>query len=326
MKALVCTGDGVRLQERPEPRAAASEVVVDVDLAGICNTDLEIAKGYMGFTGTLGHEVLGRVTEGPDGGAVPEAWRGKRVVTEINCSCLACPTCLHGGRSHCPHRTVLGILNKDGGLADRVAVPTANLHVVPDGMPDDTAVFIEPLAAALHAYDDAPARPGERVCVIGDGKLGLLMAIGLAARAGDLGRAVLVGRHREKLELAERAGLAVVLEKDFDETGFDLVIEGTGHPSGLAKALAIVRPRGTVILKSTYAGAADVDLAPIVINELKIVGSRCGDFARAIEVLNAGKIDPAALISERHPLADAEHAFERAGADGVLKVLVAPER
>ncbi|MRG97750.1 alcohol dehydrogenase catalytic domain-containing protein [Polyangium spumosum] len=311
MKALQCKGDGVALAEVPDPEPTPGEVVVDVRSAGICNTDLELARGYMGFRGVLGHEVLG-------------VHAGKRVVMEINCACGRCATCRAGGRNHCPTRTVLGILGRDGGIAEAVRIPEENLHFLPDSIPDESAAFIEPLAAALHAFDEAAPRPGDRVCLLGDGKLGLLTGLALAARRGDLGRAVAVGRHRDKLAILEAAGLDVALESGFSEAAFDIVVEATGHPSGLARALALVKPRGTIVLKSTYAGVANVDLAPAVIHEIKIVGSRCGDFQRAIDVLARGQVDPRPLICARYPLADAERAFSRAAEPGALKVLVVP--
>lgn len=319
MKALSCTESGVLLADMPMPEAD-EEALVRVRLAGICNTDLEIARGYMGFRGVLGHEVIGEVIAGGD-----PAIRGRRVAMEINCACGHCAVCRAGGRNHCPTRTVLGILGRDGGLAEHVRIPSENLHLIPDSVSDEAAVFIEPLAAALHAFDDAAPRPGDRVCLLGDGKLGLLIGLALAARRFDLGRAVAVGHNATKLSILEAAGLSIAHENGFSETGFDLVVEATGHPSGLARALSIVKPRGTIILKSTYAGAAGVDLAPIVINEIRVIGSRCGDFARAIEVLSRGAIDPRPLISARYSLAEAEQAFQKAAMPGVLKVLVKPD-
>jgi len=311
MKALLCKGDGVALAEVPDPEPAPGEVLVKVRSAGICNTDQELARGYMGFRGVLGHEVIG-------------LHAGKRVAMEINCACGSCATCRAGGRNHCPTRTVLGILGRDGGIAEAVRIPEENLHFLPDSIPDESAAFLEPLAAALHAFDEAAPRPGDRVCLLGDGKLGLLTGLALAARRGDLGRAVAVGRHRDKLAILEAAGLDVTLEADFSESRFDIVVEATGQPSGLTRALAIVKPRGTIVLKSTYAGVANVDLAPAVINEVKIIGSRCGDFQRAIDVLARGLVDPRPLLAARYPLADAERAFRHAAEPGVLKVLVVP--
>lgn len=333
MKALVCSDRGVSLDDVSMPELAPGEALVAVRAAGICNTDLELARGYMNFRGVLGHEVFGqvvamhpRVEEDERFGfpLVPRELPGKRVVMEINCACGRCLPCRNGRRNHCPTRTVLGILGRNGGLAEYVHIPIENLHIVPDSIPDEYAVFIEPLAAALHAFDDAALRPGDRVCILGDGKLGLLIGLALAARRGDLGRAVAVGHHRANLDILAAAGLDVVLSKDFSEANFDVVVEATGKPSGLARAIQIVRPRGTIVLKSTYAGEATIDLAPIVIHEIKLVGSRCGDFPRAIEVLSRGVLNPSPLITARYPLVDAEQAFAQAATPGTMKVLVVP--
>lgn len=323
MKALVCKDGGASLEDVAEPSPKPGEVIVKVRSSGICNTDLELARGYMGFRGTLGHEVIASVVEA--GGDIPAALAGKRVALEINCACLRCPTCRAGGRNHCPNRTVLGILGRDGGLAERVQIPIENLHVIPDDVSDEAAAFVEPLAAALHAFDEAALKPGDRALILGDGKLGLLIGLCLAARRGDLSRAVCVGRHREKLAILEAAGLSVELEGGFREAGFDVVIEATGQASGLARALSAIKPRGTLILKSTYAGDAGVDLAPIVINEIRLIGSRCGDFDRAVDALARGVVDPRPLITAKYPLADAARAFEKAKEPGVLKVLVLPD-
>jgi threonine dehydrogenase-like Zn-dependent dehydrogenase len=316
MRALVMGADGVRLLERDEPRAPPGEAVLEVRRAGICATDLEIARGYMGFSGVLGHEVLGTVIEGPSD------WLGARVVSEINCSCHRCPSCAAGAPTHCPTRTVLGILGRDGALAERVAVPVANLHRVPPEVSDDAAVFVEPLAAAMHAFDEVTPRPGDRVLVIGDGKLGLLIGLVLARR-GDLKEARVLGRHPAKLAILSRAGLSVSLASEVLSSGYDVVVEATGQPAGLARGLELIRPRGTLILKSTYAGGSALDLAPIVIHEIRVLGSRCGAFPPAVEALARGWVDPRPLISDRFELRDAERAFVRAGEPGVLKVLLA---
>jgi threonine dehydrogenase-like Zn-dependent dehydrogenase len=316
MRALVMGEHGVRLESRADPVPGRNDSVIEVSLAGICATDLEIARGYMGYRGVLGHEILGRAIDGPLAGA--------RVVAEINCACRICPVCKRGEPQHCPNRTVLGILGKDGGLADRVAVPIANLHRIPDAIPDESAIFVEPLAAALHAFDEAPPKPGDRVLLIGDGKLGLLIGLVLARMRSGLGEARVIGRHPSKLALLEAAGLTVGLAKDFAGRDYDLAIEATGQVEGLALALRSVRPRGTIVLKSTYAGTPSIDLAPAVIHEIRIVGSRCGNFAHAISELSSG-LDPRPLISARLPLSAGEHAFARAAEPGVLKVLVAPD-
>ena len=319
MKALSYDGQRVALTDRPEPVPAAGEVLVRVRRAGICATDLELAKGYMGFRGVLGHELLGDVD-------------GRRVAAEINFACGHCATCRRQERNHCPHRTVLGILGHDGALAERVAVPAAALHAVPASVDDAAATFAEPLAAALHVLDDLTPRRGERVCVVGDGKLGLLCALALATTAAEV---TLVGRHPEHLLVAHPEGVHTALEDSLPRApAFDAVVEATGSPSGLALALDVVRPRGTIVLKSTYhpprlqaradTGSPPLDLAPIVIREVRVLGSRCGSIERALVALEEKLVDPRPLLSAVYPLDRAEEAFARAGERGVLKVVVTP--
>ncbi len=306
MLALHFDGKKVALAERPEPTPREGEVLVHVQRAGICNTDLEIAKGYMGFTGVLGHELLGEAD-------------GQRVCAEINFACGTCPTCRAGGRNHCPTRSVLGILGHDGALAERVAVPRDALHAVPRAVSDDAAAFAEPLAAALHVLDDLPARRGERIAVIGDGKLGLLCALALATTPASV---TLVGHHPEHFAVAK--GARALHEKELPrERAFDAVVEATGSPSGLELALSIVRPRGTVILKSTYAGKPGVALAPVVIDEVRVIGSRCGSIPVALRALGERLVDPTPLLDSVLPLAKGLEAFERAAKPGVLKVALA---
>jgi threonine dehydrogenase-like Zn-dependent dehydrogenase len=296
----------------PRPRGAG-DAIVAVSVAGICNTDLGIVRGYMGFRGTLGHELVGRVVEGPAG------WMGERVVAEINFACGGCEACARGLGRHCPTRSVMGILNADGAIAERVRVPVANLHRVPDSIGDDAAVFAEPLAAAFEILEQVKVDADTRALVLGDGKLGLLAASVLASAGA---RVTLVGHHREKLTLLARRGVETALAADFAGTGFDLVVEATGSANGLATAIAATRPRGKLILKSTVADRAAVDLAPIVIHEIEIVGSRCGPFPPALAALDAGAIDVAPLVSDRFALKDAARALERAAEPGVLKVLI----
>lgn len=303
MLALHFDGTNVALAERPEPTPRPGEALVNVRRAGICNTDLEIAKGYMGFTGVLGHELLGDID-------------GRRVCAEINFSCGGCEACRRGERNHCPTRTVLGILGHDGALAERVAVPAGALHAVPANVSDDAAGFAEPLAAALHVLDDLSARRGERVAVIGDGKLGLLCALALATTAAEV---TLVGHHPEHFAIAK--GARALHEKELArERRFDAVVEATGSPAGLDLALAIVRPRGTVILKSTYAGKPGIALAPVVIDEVRVVGSRCGSIPAALRALDERLLDPTPLLDSVLPLSRALDAFARAAKPGVLKV------
>ena len=286
-------------------------------LAGVCDTDLELARGYMSFDGVLGHEFVGEVLESDD-----PAWRGRRVVADINAGCGTCADCTEGHGHHCATRTVLGILRRDGALAERTVIPERCLVAVPDSVTDDRAVFAEPLAAALHVLDDLP--PGrDPVVVLGDGKLGQLITRALLSVERAV---VLVGHHEQKLALAREAGAIALFERDLgkDHAGMAAVVEATGSASGIALALSLTRPRGTVILKTTVAGNTSVDLSPAVINELKVIGSRCGDLSRAVATLDRGRVDPTNLIAARYPLAQAEAALEHAGRKGTLKVLVQP--
>lgn len=300
-------GARVALATRDEPVPLPGEVVVSVLRAGICSTDLEIARGYMGFQGVLGHELLGTV-------------EGRRVCAEINFSCGSCALCRSGQKNHCPARTVMGILGHDGALAEKIAVPRTALHAVPDAVSDDAAAFAEPLAAALHVRDDLECRRGDRIAVLGDGKLGLLAALALARTPAET---TLVGRHAEHFPIVESQGVRAVLEKDaVRKASFDAVVEATGSPAGLDLALALARPRGTVVLKSTYAGAPPVALAPVVIHEIRVLGSRCGSIERALSALAERLVDPVPLLSATFPLEKADLAFARAREPGVLKVVV----
>ncbi len=315
MLALRWDGAALTVADGPEPAGGDGLAVIDVTLAGVCNTDLELIKGYMGFRGVLGHEFVGVVADGPDD------WRGRRVVGEINFACGRCPTCGRGLGRHCPTRRVLGIQGADGAFAARVAVPIANLHAVPDGVADDAAVFAEPLAAAFEIVAQVRVEPGSEAVVLGDGKLGLLAAQVLA---GAGARVLAVGRHPDKLALLARRGIATVCEADWDRATADLVVEATGSAAGFQLAVAATRPRGTLVLKSTVAHAAPVDLAPLVIHEITVVGSRCGPFAPALAALASGAIDVGALISARRPLRDGVAALRLAAAPGVMKVLLEP--
>ncbi|TMA39501.1 MAG: alcohol dehydrogenase [Deltaproteobacteria bacterium] len=305
--------DGIRLtlaRDLPEPEPAADEALVRVHLAGICRTDLEITRGYLGFRGTPGHEWVGRVVAAGDSDLV-----GARVVGEINFSCGVCATCRAGLGRHCPTRRVLGIAGADGAFAELTVLPARNLHRVPDSVPDRAAVFVEPLAAACEVLEQVPVGPGLRAVVLGDGKLGLLVAQALAGAGADV---VLVGHHEKKLPLAQRLGIAT----GAGVPGADLVVDATGSPGGLAAALALVRPRGTIVLKTTVAGEHRLDLAPAVINEVTVVGSRCGPFAPALAALASGRTSVAPLIDAVYPLDDAVGAFARAAEPGVLKILI----
>jgi alcohol dehydrogenase len=321
MRALMSRGAGVvaLVEDAPEPDVPAGWARVRVRRAGICHTDLELTRGYKGFAGILGHEFVGEVEACPS----DRTWEGARVVGEINVACGACAPCRRGDTAHCANRRVLGILNLPGAFATHLALPLANLHRVPDAVSDADAVFVEPLAAALEILEGVHVRPSDRVIVLGDGKLGLLCAQALRQTGCDL---VLVGRHPAKLALAAGWGIATVespadgQQPDPARAGADLVVDCTGRPAGLAQALALVRARGTVVLKSTFHGPASWTPADLVVNEVTLVGSRCGPFPPALRLLASGQITVAPLLTATYPLSQAEAAFAHAAAPGVLKV------
>lgn len=312
MRGVWCDGQSVRLRRdlvKPVPRPG--EVLLEVRAAGICDTDLQLARGYMGYQGVLGHEFVGVDAD------------GRRVTSEINNACHNCDTCRAGRPRHCPHRTVLGILGHDGAMAEWVAVPARNLHEIPDTIGDEEAIFIEPLAAAMHWVEQVEIRAGDRLAVIGDGKLGLLCA--WAAR-GTSAEVHLIGKHPEKLALAG-AGVTThaLAEVEALRGSFDSVVEASGSDSGLATALGLVRPCGTVVLKTTVAGRHTLNLAPIVIDEVRLIGSRCGPFEPAIACLERGEIDVKPLIQAILPLDEAEAAFRAAGTKGARKIILRVE-
>jgi len=316
MRALCIDGSSLALQERATPSLESGRAIVRMRIAGVCKTDLEIARGYMNFAGVLGHEGMGEVAEGPS------EWVGKRVVSEINFACGNCPACEQNLGRHCPARQVMGILAADGTFAEYVSVPVANLHAVPDRIDDERASFIEPLAAAFEVVEQLGTVAGQRAIVLGDGKLGLLVAQVLD-EAGA--RVLAVGHHADHLALLSSRGIETREASEFrpaDEPRADLVVEATGSAAALAGALAATRPRGRLVLKTTVAEHLPIDLAPVVIDEIQIVGSRCGPFAPAIEALESGAIDVAGLIEEKFPLSRAEEALERAARRGSRKILI----
>ncbi len=310
MHAIVID-NGVSLRrDYPEPAKAQGEAIVRVRMAGICGTDLELAKGYMGYRGIPGHEFVGDVVE-----AENSPLRGRRVVGEINAACGTCRACADGLVRHCPNRTVLGILGRDGAFAEYLRLPERNLIVLPDSIPYECAVFVEPLAAACEIFEQLSIPRNQRVLVLGDGRLGALVAMAFKAE----GYEVTVGGHHP--EKTERVGLVSRHETDLNDR-FDVVVECTGSNRGFTRALELVRPRGTLILKSTAAASADLNLAPVVINEITVVGSRCGRFAPAINAMASGRIDPRPLISGTFPLDEGLHALDEAHKSSNLKILL----
>lgn len=312
--AFVLNETGPALQtDRPSPAVPAGFVRVKLRVAGICNTDLELAKGYMGFEGVLGHEFVGEALDGP--------LAGQRVVGGINFGCGDCPRCEAGMARHCANRTVLGILGADGVFAEEFVMPEGNLIPVPDNVSDEAAVFTEPAAAACEILEQLPDLPPCPALVMGDGKLGLLIAQVLQAHGF---RVDLVGRHLDSLAWMDEQGVRRVGEAP-DRGDYSLVVEATGSAAGLETALASTAPRGTLILKTTVAGNHQVNLAPAVIDEIRILGSRCGRFEPALELLAGGSIQTEPLIEARYPLADMDNAFAHAQRRGSRKVLVLNE-
>jgi len=315
MLALYCDDNRqVTLKELPPPVPGPGEVLVRVTMAGICGTDLQILRGYHGFRGVLGHEFAG-VVAGPE----DSPWLGKRVVGEINVSCGVCDLCRAGLPRHCRVRQVIGIKDRDGAFAHYLTLPEANLHEVPPGVADEAAVFTEPLAAALAVKEAALLPLSSPLLVVGDGRLGLLISWVLAVSGSEVH---LAGRHEAHLALAKPYGVITYLEKDLPGGDYEVVVEASGAASGLDLALARVRPRGTVVVKSTYTGRYPLDSAALVVPEVRLVGSRCGPFAPALRVLAQGRIDPRPLIAGRFPLSQGVEALAFAQQPGVLKVLL----
>ena len=300
---------------KPSPK---DEALVRVLLSGICNTDLEIARGYAGFNGTIGHEFVGVVEHSSVPGLV-----GKRVVGEINAGCGKCKLCIAGDPRHCPTRTVLGIVGRDGAHAEFLKLPVENLLRVPDKITDNHAVFTEPLAAACGIVERTTIQSSERVAVIGDGKLGLLCAQVVALTGAET---LLIGKHRNKLRIAQKRDIETTTPKQATKRRrqFDVVIEASGAAAGFGLALDLLRPKGRLVLKSTFNATTEVDAARIVVDEISIIGSRCGRFKPALDLLKKGAVDVESLISEEYPLSQGAYAMERAGSKGIMKVLLKP--
>jgi len=318
MKALRTIDGELRVAEVPIPETDG-EALVRVIKSGICNTDIEIARGYAGFNGTLGHEFVGVVERSPN---MPHL-QGKRVVGEINVGCGACTLCKSGDPRHCPGRSVLGIHRRDGAHAEFLNLPAANLFEVPDNVSDNAAVFVEPLAAANGIAEQIDIKPDTQVAVVGDGKLGLLCAFTMIRRTRNV---VLFGKHADKMALANRNGRNIEtrfssVTTDFSAS-FDVVIEASGSESGFSIALDMVKPRGQVVLKSTFHGKTGLDASRIVVNEISVRGSRCGRFGPALELLSNGEIEVEDLVSEEFSLENGVEAMRRAAENGVLKVLL----
>src|SRR5215472_13966815 len=317
MKALYFDGT-LSLRETERPQRASGEALLAVMLAGICGTDRQILQGYSGFRGTPGHEFVGEVVECDDSG-----WIGKRVVGEINVTCGSCEWCRRGLGRHCHRRTVMGIVNRPGAFAEFVALPAANLHEVPHEVPDQAAVFTEPLAAACEILEQMPIPPGTRVAVLGDGRLGLLVAQVLQQVQAQV---TVIGRHDDKLDLAKVWGMTVAHagKQPIPAKSFTVVVEATGSPQGLDQALRIVEPRGTVVMKSTFHEFARFDTAKLVVDEITLLGSRCGNFPIAVGLLRNKHVTVQELVSRTFPLEAGPEAFEYLDQTPCLKVLLKP--
>ncbi|MBI5825925.1 MAG: alcohol dehydrogenase catalytic domain-containing protein [Chloroflexi bacterium] len=313
MQALWLENNQISLRELAPPQKA-HEALIKIRKAGICSTDLEMVKGYYPYTGILGHEFVGEVMDAPD-----KNWIGARVVGEINAVCGACEACLNGRPTHCENRTVLGIVNRDGVFAEYTSLPLANLHRVPDSVPDEMAVFTEPLAAALEIQAQIQVKSTDRVLVVGAGRLGQLIAQTLSLTGCDLH---VVARHTLQKNLLSARGIRITSEEEIQPGKWDIVVEVTGSPDGFNLARKAIRPRGTLVLKSTYKGDMTVNFSSIVVDEINIIGSRCGPFEPALNLLEKREVDPTVLIAEEFSLKDALKAFEKAAQPGVLKVLV----
>jgi threonine dehydrogenase-like Zn-dependent dehydrogenase len=304
----------VEIRKTAMPRRPRGFASIRLLFGGICNTDLELQRGYYGFKGTPGHEFVGEVIDADDSKLV-----GKRVVGEINLACGKCSWCRRGLGRHCPTRTVLGIVKHPGAFREVLTLPEQNLHVVPDSIASENAVFVEPIAAACEILDQVKIPKGQAVAVLGDGKLGLLIAQVLQTSGGRVHQ---FGRHRDKLRISESVGVTGEIARKLPVAEYDYVVDATGSAEGLAQAVNMSRPRGTVVMKSTLHGRVAIDTAPVIVNEITLVGSRCGRFEPALRMLAKGKLRVSDMISETMTLAQAPKAFEQASERGILKVLL----
>ena len=324
MRALWLENNKIELRDIPQPQEP-NEALVKIRKAGICSTDLELVKGYYPYTGVLGHEFVGEVVALTPNLSPEERGEsvkvGDRVVGEINAVCGQCEQCLNGRPTHCENRTVLGIVNRDGAFAEFTQLPITNLHRVPASVSDAMAVFTEPLAAALEIQEQINIKPNDRVLLVGAGRLGQLIAQTLAVTGCDLR---VVARHARQQELLRARGLRITAEEEIQRWRWDVVVEATGSPSGFTLARQAVRPRGTLVLKSTYKGEMNVNFSSIVVDEVNIIGSRCGPFEPALRLMESKQVDPTVLIDDEFPLEEALKAFERAAQAGTLKVLMTP--
>lgn len=318
MKALWLENQSLSYRaDARSPEPPAGEALVRVRLAGICATDLELVRGYYPFTGIPGHEFVGEIVRSP---GFPNR-EGQRVVGEINAVCGKCDLCLAGNETHCKQRTVLGISGRNGAFAEYLSLPIKNLHPIPREIPDEKAVFTEPLAAALEILEQIHIRPSEQVLLVGAGRLGQLIAQVVALTGCNL---QVIARHTHQKEILSANKIATLPENEVPDRKFDLVIEATGSPGGFELARRAVRPRGRLVLKSTYKGDIQINISAAVVDEITFIGSRCGPFPPALRLLASGRVDPTPLIEDRLPLSDGKMAFDLADKKGALKILLQP--
>lgn len=320
MKAVVFDEELKLVSDYEKPVPKPGEVLIKTRMSGICNTDLEITKGYMGYKGVLGHEFVGDVVEAGD--ECDFKWVGKRVVGEINCGCDDDEWCAKHLERHCPNRQTLGIWKKDGCFSEYFTLPVKNLLEVPDTLSDEEATFVEPVAAAMEITEQLHIKPADKVALLGDGKLGLCIALVLNALNVDL---VHIGKHQNKLEISRKAGVKTKMLQDLrpeDNKTFDIVIEATGSTGGFETSLNLTKPRGVLVLKSTIAAKEGLNLAPVVVDEITVLGSRCGQFAPALRLMGSKKLDIKPLVSEIYPVDKALEAFEKNKQKDILKILL----
>ena len=313
MQALWLENNQISLRKVSQPQKN-NEALIRIRKAGICSTDLELVKGYYPFTGVIGHEFVGEVVDAPE-----SVWIGQRVVGDINAVCGKCEACLNGRPTHCENRTVLGITNRNGVFAEYTTLPLENLHRVPDSVSDEMAVFTEPLAAALEIQQQIQIKPTDRVLLVGAGRLGQLIAQTLALTGCDL---YVVARHSQQQNLLTSRGFRLITEAEIQPRKWDIVVEATGSPDGFNLSRKAIRPRGTLVMKSTYKGDMNVNFSSVVVDEINIIGSRCGPFAPALRLLEKTEVDPTVLIAAQYKLGEALKAFDQAAQSGVLKVLI----
>ena len=324
MKALWLENNQLNIREIPQPQEQG-EALIKIKLVGVCGTDLELVKGYYPFVGIPGHEFVGEVVKVFESTKPSDNQNqlliGKRVVGEINVSCSHCEQCNNGRPTHCENRSVLGISNRNGVFAEYTTLPVENIHIIPDDIPDEMAVFTEPLAAALEIQQQIQIRPTDRVLLIGAGRLGQLIAQTVQLTGANLR---VLARHQRQKDLLINRGINLIDEMEIFPWRWDVIIEATGSPIGFEIARKAVRPRGTIVLKSTYKGAITLNLSSIVVDEIILVGSRCGPFPPAIRLMQQKKVDPSVLIASQFPLSEGIKAFNKASETGILKVLVKP--